>query len=679
MIYQVTNKKFQFSKDSHRVSKEQSMFFTQNLMFAYSLVVLSMNMCCSAQNPRTLQLSYNIPDIERTATTSQSSRVSSPFPIDVRSEIPVDGYFDLPNLLHQDGVSLLEKSKTVIGVIDQNHILVRWEGIVDYVIEDAAPKVGDNMIQFWAAYDDILSIYKALKTQCHRETENKECVAESTISAGTSYYHFYFRGSKSGTTIVRVIELSQYGKEQATIAKEKADLESFKNTIVSSISQNHFTPLMMLDTSSDEIQKEIRHLRTALNVHEETIETFLQSQINHLQNEGMVSQLHEVFKARNALQEINKRIDRFGKAFRSHLMTVTSQTSELRQKTLHMLAYSDVCSNKLDIRMRDKLNLLDLCEEAHRIFSSAALSKGVEFETFMSAGQFNPYVQIDAEKFKQALFAPLQNAVQYSHINGQPIRFEFNMNDNAEITFTIRDFGCGISSENIPLVCEAFYSHHPLRGNEQSLGLGLFLAKTFIEAMDGKIYIESEEGVSTRITITIPLRHVATHQIHLRSTKVNEHETPQNNIQKHQRHISSQYQKASSEPYQVYDTVLISEDNEIAGRALKRQIEKAGFKTELCKTGEAALERYKLQPSRFFLACLDYYTPPSPLTGAEIGVLMREISAQFPIMIISANVNRSVRDDVTAKGIDLFMSKPYDRKKLAEVLQHFSEKAHEQS
>lgn len=629
--------------------------------------------------------------LERAAGTegSQSSLTNSPFPLEVRQEKAIDGFFDLSTLMMTDSTSLLAKSKTIIGVIDENDVLVRWEGVVDYVIEDAAPKVGDNMIDFWAKFDDILVMYKKFKKQCITAEDDIECTAERVISAGASNYHFYFRGSNKRITVLRIIELATYAKEQANIQKENEDLETFKNSIVSAMSHKHITPLSVLDASRGGIKEEMNHLRMALNVLYETIESFMQSQIALFQTEGDMALLQEVLKARNALQESNKRIDKFDKKFILHLRTIASQTSELRQTTLAMLAYSDICGNKFNIRMKDKLNLIDLCHEAHAVFSASAMSKGVEFETHMDAGQFNPYVQIDAERFKQALYALLYNSVQFSHENGQPIRFDFVMDEQNEICFTVRDYGCGISQANLPLVCKPFFAHNPMGDTkyDQSLGLGLFLARTFIEAMNGRLEIESEEGVSTRGRIILPFKHIATHRSQLHSLR------PENTVQgqsmgkgpqidpnrrrSHHQVAPSVASHDSSEVAPMYNTVIISEDNRVTGALLRKFITRLGYKAELYETGTLALKRLQQAPTTFFAACLDYNIPADvPLTGADIAIKMKIVAPMLPIIIITANLNPNIQQGIETAKVDQFMSKPFDQKRLTELLKTYYENIH---
>ena len=113
-----------------------------------------------------------------------------------------------------------------------------------------------------------------------------------------------------------------------------------------------------------------------------------------------------------------------------------------------------------------------------------------------------------------------------------------------------------------------------------------------------------------------------------------------------------------SEPEAFYDTVLVSEDSDIAARVLTKFIQKSGYKYEMYKTGELALNAFNEQPQRYFLALLDFFTPPSPLRGSEIAQAIRQRAPQLPITIISANEDAVVKEAVADAGVH-FLRKPF--------------------
>jgi len=72
-----------------------------------------------------------------------------------------------------------------------------------------------------------------------------------------------------------------------------------------------------------------------------------------------------------------------------------------------------------------------------------------------------------------------------------------------EIQFTIQDHGPGIPREDLERIFEPYWSgkNHRAIGS----GLGLFISKAIIEAHGGRIWIESKQGVGTRVSFTLPM------------------------------------------------------------------------------------------------------------------------------------------------------------------------------
>ena len=64
----------------------------------------------------------------------------------------------------------------------------------------------------------------------------------------------------------------------------------------------------------------------------------------------------------------------------------------------------------------------------------------------------------------------------------------------------IKDYGNGISKEDLPNVFKRFYSRKTDGSN--NIGVGLSMAKSIIEKQDGYVTVKSEEGVGTIFEIT---------------------------------------------------------------------------------------------------------------------------------------------------------------------------------
>ena len=69
----------------------------------------------------------------------------------------------------------------------------------------------------------------------------------------------------------------------------------------------------------------------------------------------------------------------------------------------------------------------------------------------------------------------------------------------------MRDTGPGIPSRHLPHLFEPFYQVDPARTESGHVGLGLSLAAWIVRAHGGRIDVQSQEGIGTVFTITLPL------------------------------------------------------------------------------------------------------------------------------------------------------------------------------
>jgi two-component system, NtrC family, sensor kinase len=115
-------------------------------------------------------------------------------------------------------------------------------------------------------------------------------------------------------------------------------------------------------------------------------------------------------------------------------------------------------------------------------------------------GDFNG----DERKIKQILLNLLSNAVKFTPEGGRIGITARQVDSAAEIS--VSDTGVGIAPEDQPKIFEEFrqvgseYTH-----KVEGTGLGLTLAKKFVELHGGKIWVESEVGKGSKFTFTLPL------------------------------------------------------------------------------------------------------------------------------------------------------------------------------
>lgn len=110
------------------------------------------------------------------------------------------------------------------------------------------------------------------------------------------------------------------------------------------------------------------------------------------------------------------------------------------------------------------------------------------------------FVMLDFRRAKHLLEMFLENAVKYS-APGDKIEFSLTL-ENDGVSAVVYDEGRGIAPENIGRVFEPFFRE---ARDKPGTGLGLSIAKKLIEKRGGRVCVESEQGVFTRLKVWVPM------------------------------------------------------------------------------------------------------------------------------------------------------------------------------
>lgn len=114
-----------------------------------------------------------------------------------------------------------------------------------------------------------------------------------------------------------------------------------------------------------------------------------------------------------------------------------------------------------------------------------------------------PTLDIDRTRIRQVLLNLLNNARRFTE-NGH-VRLEAWRADG-EVMIRVEDTGPGIPPDKLPHIFEEFYQvDGSLRRKHGGTGLGLAICKRFVEAHQGRIWAESDEGRGSRFYFTLPV------------------------------------------------------------------------------------------------------------------------------------------------------------------------------
>ena len=180
-------------------------------------------------------------------------------------------------------------------------------------------------------------------------------------------------------------------------------------------------------------------------------------------------------------------------------------------------------------------------------------------------------------------------------------------------------------------------------------GLGLPIAKSLAEMMDGTVEVESAPGTGSTFSVTLTLR------------------------------LAADFQPApggeSGEPPAVRDRdrgkILVVEDNELNQEIERELLEAEGFRVDTVWNGQEALERMKAaRPGEYAVILMDIQMPV--MDGHEAARAIRALPdravAGVPIVAVSANAFEEDRRRSAESGMNAHLSKPVDIAELMEVI-----------
>lgn len=154
------------------------------------------------------------------------------------------------------------------------------------------------------------------------------------------------------------------------------------------------------------------------------------------------------------------------------------------------------------IFQENAFDLYQLLDNLEAMFLLAAERKGIRLN-FAIANDVPHYIKTDEKKLRSCLINLLNNAIKFTDFGSVTLKvFSANDEDKTQLPtpnpqplyFTIEDTGCGIATEEIDRLFEAFVQAEAGRKAVEGTGLGLTITRQFITLMGGEISVQSSLG-----------------------------------------------------------------------------------------------------------------------------------------------------------------------------------------
>ena len=261
----------------------------------------------------------------------------------------------------------------------------------------------------------------------------------------------------------------------------------------------------------------------------------------------------------------------------------------------------------------------------------------------------------------------------FSNLIGNAFKFttqgsvSYGYRQEAEkVVFYVKDTGLGIEPEKLGRVFQRFAK---LNNFAQGTGLGLSICKTIIERLGGEISVSSEVGTGTTFTFWLPLESVmqdvkADKEEH-RDGETDNRQYPEADDRTKEPAGSKEERKSMEVTEAETDkaTILIAEDTD-SNYDLLNAILGRKYHLVRARDGMEAVTMYdEAEPD---LILMDIKMPN--LDGLEATRIIRQLSADVPIIAQSAYAYEYDRKAAEEAGCNDFISKPIAQEKLKEMI-----------
>ena len=339
--------------------------------------------------------------------------------------------------------------------------------------------------------------------------------------------------------------------------------------------------------------------------------------------------LHSPEKVDDCLNKIN--------VSSRHLLSLISEVLDM----------SKIESGRIDLVPED-VDLSELIQNIYDICKPLVTEKKQELR--VTVGQVShERVVVDRNRLQQVFMNLLSNAIKYTPEGGK-ISLAISelpslIPQKGWFEFVFTDNGIGMSADFIPKIFDPFSrAEDPRVCKIHGTGLGMAITENIIQMMNGTIKVESEKGVGSRFTVSVPL------QLQMEEDILDEE--------------------------LIGLPVLVVDDDQIICENATQLLSELGMRGYWVLSGEEAVRRLEDAHGRaddFFAVILDWKMPG--MDGLETLKVIRErLGNDVPIIIISAYDYSDIEEEFVRAGADAFISKPLFKSKILHVLRLFCSK-----
>jgi hypothetical protein len=252
-------------------------------------------------------------------------------------------------------------------------------------------------------------------------------------------------------------------------------------------------------------------------------------------------------------------------------------------------------------------------------------------------------IKTDCEKVYSILTNLVKNAIKYSNEGTIELGYELKGKD---IEYFVKDTGIGIPKERQKAIFERFIQADIAdKMAHQGAGLGLSIAKSYVEMLGGKIWVESEVGTGSAFYFTLPY-----------------------NVEPVKLTLDQQFAPSGEIENIRKLKILIAEDDEVSEMLISINVNKFGKEILKARTGTEAIEACRQNPD-IDLVLMDIMMPE--MGGYEATSQIRKFNKEVVVIAQTAYGLTSDRKKAIEAGCNDYISKPIVKAELLALIQKY--------
>ncbi|MDR4989329.1 MAG: ATP-binding protein, partial [Bacteroidales bacterium] len=326
----------------------------------------------------------------------------------------------------------------------------------------------------------------------------------------------------------------------------------------------------------------------------------------------------------------------------SYMNNVSKSARRLLATITDIVEVSKLESGQSEILLQD-VEVNQLMEKQYQLLKPEAEQKGIVMRRVDENQEESLHIQTDKQKLSSILTHLLNNAIKFTEQGYIELGKYL---DNGYLVFFVKDTGVGVPVNKMEAIFERFVQADSAvtRGYE-GLGLGLSIARAYLELLDGKIWVESEVGRGSTFYFSIPL-------------------TP--SAQK-EKAVSEQRRPPSEHP--ARHTLLVAEDDDMSYVFLETILEDYALDLHRAVTGEEVIDLLKERPEAS-LILMDLKMPG--MGGLAATREIRKFNTSIPIIAQTAHALTGDKATAINSGCDDYIAKPIKRKELIRMINQYA-------